>query len=241
MPEIVLNYHYKLELDTTPAGASRTWAEVKKGFNNLAESLNEVLYQASHFGDRGWGSTEVTGGQYIATLAGMRYAGDPLQDWLFSDDVRFAFGTARKTTLRVSQNDVALLEWDVTLANITQSGGAANQPAAVSVAVHGNGAPTALAGIYLEPLTVVSVPGTGAGNTAIYVNPAIEASHSYKYKTAASVDLPLFDAVLTTGWATWDGSADIEATTGNQIVIAEIETSSNKAKKAGIATVTSAT
>ncbi len=241
MPEIVLNYHYKFEIDTTPGEASETYAELGAGFSNLAEGLNEVLYQASHFGDGGWGSTEVTGGQFIATLTGVRVAGNAAQDYIYSDDVRYGFGAARKTKLRVSQNDVPLLVWPVTLANITQSGGAANQPAAISVAIHGNGAPQALAGIYLEPLTVVSVAGGSTGDTAIYVNPAVEASHSYKYKTGASVDLPLFDAVLTTGWTAWDGSADITATTGNQIVIAEIETATNKAKKAGRATVTSAT
>ena len=241
MPDIVLNHHYKLELDITPGGPSRTWAEIKRGFSNLAESLNEVLYQASHFGDGGWGSTEVTGGQNIATLTGVRYEGDPVQDYIFSDAVRYAFGSARKTSLRISKGDVALIEWGVTLANITQSGGDANQPAAITVAIHCNGAPKALAGIYLPPLTVVSVPGASEGDTAIYVNPIIEAGHSYKYKVGGSVDLPLYDAVLTTGWTSWDGESDITAETGQQIVIAEVETSTNKAKKAGKAVVTAAT
>ncbi len=239
--DIVLNYEYSLDLDITPYGASETWAPLYKGFSNIAEALNEVLHQASYFGDSGWGSSEVTGAQYIVTMTGVRYAGDAAQDYIFSDAVRYAFGSARKTTLRVSQNGVALVKWPVTLANITQSGGAANQPANISVAIHGNGAPQALAGIYLEPLTVVSVAGTGAGNTAVYVNPAKESANSYKYKTGASVDLPEFDAVLTTGWASWNGSANIAATTGQEIVIAEVETSTNKAKKAGRAIVTSAT
>lgn len=241
MPEeIVLNWHYELEIDITPSGAARTWAGIKAGFSNLAKSLNEMLYQAAHFGDGGWGTTEVTGGQNIATLTGVRYEGDPAQDYIFSNAVQYGFGKARKSTLRITQNDVPILEWPMTLANITESGGAANQPAAISVAVHCNGAPVLLADTYLEPLTVVSVAGTGTGNTAIYVNPVVEASHSYKYKTGASVDLPGYDDVLTTGWSTWDGEADIAAATGNEIVIAEIETASNKAKKAGRATVTAA-
>lgn len=240
MPDIVLNYHYKFEIDITPGTGVQTFAELKKGFSDLSESLNEVLYQASHFGDSGWGSTEVAGGQLVMTLTGVRYVGDPAQDYIFSDAVRYNFGSARKTTLRVSRDGVPLVDWPVTLANINQSGGAANQPAAVSVTFHGNGAPQALAGIYLEPLTVVSVPGTEAGNTAIYVNPIIEASHSYKYKTGANVDLPQYDQVLTTGWTSWNGTANIAATTGHQIVIAEVETATNKAKKAGKAIVTSA-
>ena len=64
MLELGLNYQNKLEIDITPNGVAKTWAEMKKGFANLAEGMNEVLYQASYLGDQGWGSTEVTGGQY---------------------------------------------------------------------------------------------------------------------------------------------------------------------------------
>lgn len=240
MPEIGLNYHNQLQIDITPGMASPTWARICKGFANLAESLNEVLYQASYLCDQGWGSTEVTGGQYIVTLTGVRYFADQAQDYIFSDAVMHQWGDARKTTLRIVRQNQAILEWDVTLANITISGGDSNQPSAISVAVHGNGAPRILTDIYLAPLTVISVAGIGAGNTAVYVNPVIESGRSYKYKTAAIVDLPAFDAVLTTGWSAWNGVVNIAAATGDQIVIAEVETASNKAKKAGRATVTAA-
>jgi len=238
MPQIALNYQNVLEINITPNGASPTWARLCKGFANLAESLNEVLYQASYLCDQGWGSTEVTGGQYIVTLTGVRYFADPAQDFIFSDAVMHQWGDARKTTLRIVRQNQAILEWDVTLANITISGGDANQPGAISVAIHGNGAPRILTDVYLAPLTLVSVAGTVEGETAVYVNPVIEAGHSYKYKTDASVELPAFDAVLTTGWTAWDGADGIAAVTGNQIVIVEVETSTNKAKKAGRATVT---
>ncbi len=240
MPEIELNYNCQLEIDITPLGASRMWAAIKKGFSNLAEALNEVLFQAAFFGDEGWGSSEVTGGQYTVTLTGVRFFNDQAQDYIFSDAVRLNFGVARKTTLRITRQNEAILEWGITLVNITASGGDANKPDAISVVIHGNGKPRILTGVYLDPLKVVSVAGSESGETAIYVNPAVESGHSYKYKTAASVDLPAFDAVLTTGWTAWDGSAEITAVTGDQIVIAEIETSSNKAKKGGIAEVTAA-
>lgn len=94
--------------------------------------------------------------------------------------------------------------------------------------------------IPLPNLTVSSSASSGTvGNTVITVSPAKGASNSYKYKTAASVQLPGYDEVLTSGWTSWDGSAEITATTGDQIVVAEVETSSNKAKKAGIAQVVS--
>ena len=42
MPEIVLNYDYVLQINTTPDEETGTYADVKKGFDNIAEALNEV-------------------------------------------------------------------------------------------------------------------------------------------------------------------------------------------------------
>lgn len=89
----------------------------------------------------------------------------------------------------------------------------------------------------LSPLTVVSVVGTSSGNTAIYVNPVKSGSNIYKYKTGStSIAYPAYQEDCSS-LTTWDGAADIKATTGNQIMIVECD-SSNKALKAGVATVT---
>lgn len=238
MPELALNYNYKVEIDITPS-SDPTWAEMYAGWKNLKESLNEVLHQATYFGDGGWGSTDVTGGQMTTTLAGVRMTGDAAQDYIFSNAVRYNWGSARKTNLRITAPDGAMVLWPITLAKIENSSGDANGAGDISVDLHGNGAPEVISGgLVIEPLVVVSVEGSLSGDTAIYVNPAIEAENSYKYKTAASVDIPVLDTVLTTGWTTWDGLAEITASTGNQIVIAEVETATNKAKKAGKAVVT---
>lgn len=68
MPDISLNYDYAFKINTTPEGESETMAEIKKGFDNVSESLNEVLYQGSFLGDSGYGSSFVTGGQLIVRL-----------------------------------------------------------------------------------------------------------------------------------------------------------------------------
>lgn len=90
----------------------------------------------------------------------------------------------------------------------------------------------------LGELTVTSAAGSTTGNTKITVTPAKSSGNSYKYKTAASVTLPEYDVVCSTGYTDWDGTADITATTGQKILIVEVD-GANKAKKAGIATVTS--
>lgn len=86
-------------------------------------------------------------------------------------------------------------------------------------------------------LTVTSAAGTTTGTTKITVAPTLTAGNSYKYTTGTAVSLPAADEVCTTGYATWNGSADIPAVTGQKIVVVEVD-ANNKAKKAGAATVT---
>ncbi len=89
----------------------------------------------------------------------------------------------------------------------------------------------------LETLTVVSVAGTAANKTKVYVNPVKEESNKYFYKTgAAPLDYPAYGETVSS--TTWDGTAEISGVTkGNQIMIIETD-STGKARKVGIATVT---
>lgn len=91
----------------------------------------------------------------------------------------------------------------------------------------------------LGTLTVTSIAGTATGDTKLTVAPTLTEGNSYRYQTAATVTLPTVGADCTTMTA-WDGTADITATTGNQILVVEV-TSAGLAVKAGIATVTSKT
>ena len=75
------------------------------------------------------------------TFTGDRKNGDAVNDYIFDENVQFAFGDARKTKFRIRRGTKAI-EWNVTLANITDAGGDANQPNAVTLTIHGNGKPT---------------------------------------------------------------------------------------------------
>lgn len=90
----------------------------------------------------------------------------------------------------------------------------------------------------LGAITVTSVAGTLSGATKITFAPAKSDGSTLKYKTSATVTLPVYNDVLTTGWTVWDGVSDITATTGNEIAIAEVD-SDNKCKNVGKATVVS--
>lgn len=142
MPEITLNYDYAFKINTTPESETQTMAEIKKGFDNVSESLNEVLYQGSFLGDGGYGSSFVTGGQLTVTLTGVRMIGDPAQDYIFGDAVYYNWGKARETDIEMTCPDGTAITCPVTLAKISRGGGAANSATTVSVEIHFNGKPT---------------------------------------------------------------------------------------------------
>ena len=139
---LAINYNYALKINTSPKAEQPTWAVVSDGFDNIGKSLNEVLYQGSYLGDGGWGSTEVTGGQLTVTLSGVSKHGDAAQDFIFSDAVKNNWGDARKTTFEISYPDGGKVNGNITLAKITEGGGASQGADAITVEIHFNGKPT---------------------------------------------------------------------------------------------------
>lgn len=242
MGDIQLNYNTLLEMDVSGGaynGTGPTWATVGTGWNDFDEAVNEVLNQASYLNDEGWGHSDVSGGQLTVSLNGERIAGDTVQDYIFSDTVKYGFGKYRKTKIRITRENGSKITWDVTLAKIKDGSGESQKIGAVSVEIHGNGAPTIVTGSNVDTLVIVSLAGTGAGKSSIYVNPVKGASNSLKFKVTS--DLPEYDQVLTTGWTALTAGADAitsGVTTGDVICVAEVTTSGNYARKAGFATVT---
>ena len=138
-PEI--NYETEAYINTAPSTQSPQWASIAALTKNMSQSMNEVLYQASYYKDKGWGSTEVTGAQLTLTLTGDVKPGDAACDYIMSDKVMYGLGDARKTHLKLQKGEKVII-WPVTLANITPAYGDSNQPNALTVTIHGNGRPT---------------------------------------------------------------------------------------------------
>lgn len=89
----------------------------------------------------------------------------------------------------------------------------------------------------LGTLTVTSAEGTATGDTKITVNPAKEnAGNVYKYKVATDAVTVGYGQNLR-NWTSWDGKADIKATTGQKITVVECD-GTYKALNAGSASVT---
>lgn len=89
----------------------------------------------------------------------------------------------------------------------------------------------------LGTLTVASTAGSTTGNTKITVNPAKEnINNVYKYKVGASETAVTYGQNLR-NWTTWDGKADVKATTGQKITVVECD-GTYKALNTGSASVT---
>lgn len=140
-----LNYETEAFINTMPGtgtdGGTATWASLAALTKNMAESLNEVLYQASYYADQGWGSTEVVGAQLTLTLTGDCKPSDPAYEYITSEKVMYGLGEARKTHMKLTKGDKYVI-WPITLANITKGRGDSAATNALTVTVHGNGRPT---------------------------------------------------------------------------------------------------
>lgn len=89
----------------------------------------------------------------------------------------------------------------------------------------------------LADLTVTSAEGTASGNTKLTVAPVKATANHYVYKTGATVAVvSKYDDVSS--WTAWNGTADLTATTGQEIAVVEAN-KFNKAIKGGKATVVS--
>ncbi len=200
MPNIALNYAYGMEINTTPGNPEGTYAPIKKGFSNISEAMNEVVYQASFLGDEGYGSTYVTGGQLIFTLSGVRMVGDPAQDYIFGDETYYCFGASRETDIRITCPDGSVIACPVTLAKIARSGGDANTGTSVSVEVHCNGKPA----VINTRLSALVIGG-------LMLSPAFDPQKGTYYCTTANES----DTVTATAA---DSAATVAITNGSETV-----------------------
>ena len=79
-----LNFQTLFELDTTPEGASRTWARLGDGLTTASPATNEKLDQKAYLDDDGGQTTEVTGFQLVYAFSGDRIPGNAAQDFIFA-------------------------------------------------------------------------------------------------------------------------------------------------------------
>lgn len=83
----------------------------------------------------------------------------------------------------------------------------------------------------IDELTLTASEGSATGKTKITVSPALESGDHYRYKTGSDI-VPAKGEDLS-DWSTWDGTSEISAQNGVDLLIAECD-GSNKAVKCGL-------
>ncbi len=137
-------YGIEASINTAASGASaEAWAPLDDGWDNISESLNEVVQQYFFLKDKGFARNHVTGMAPAFTLTGRRIVGDPAQDYIFA--AKYKLDANRETTFklerRAADNSAETLTCPVTLCNIQEFSGAATDDSAISVEIRFNGAP----------------------------------------------------------------------------------------------------
>jgi hypothetical protein len=139
---VELNNQINAELDVTPSAGTRSWQSLGKAFKSISQTLGENVYTASYLADSGFSSSEVTGLNFTVTFRGDYIAGDPVIEYIFSRDILYGVGDARKTKLRITKGNSSVI-WDVTMTKIQEAGGDANEPNSVTLELKGAGKPNA--------------------------------------------------------------------------------------------------
>lgn len=229
------------EIDITPNGAASTWVVFGNGIENLAEALNETVQQYFFFADNGYPRNFVTGMAPAYTCTGRRIIGDPAQDYIFNPAQKFGLMVERNTNFRISvgqaDGTISQITCPVTIANMTDFGGATTDGSAVSFEVRFNGKPTLATITPSNTLTVNSVAGTAEGDTLITVTPASPiAGCKYVYDYGTQAPTATVGSVLT-GWNDFTNNTDYTIPNGDEVVVAMVNTSTSVVVAQGQATV----
>lgn len=142
-PEIVPIYKYSLEIDTTPAGETRTWTALCAGINNITEAINETVQQYYFLCGKGAAVNYVTGIAPAVTLTGVRVIGDAAQDFIFGK--KYGLMTDRDTHMKLTRTaeggTTEVISANVTFAALSDISGATTDGSAINIEMRFNGMP----------------------------------------------------------------------------------------------------
>ena len=238
---LLVTHAIQAEIDTTPNGKASTFVTFGNGIENFAEALNEVLQQYFFFSDGGYARNYTTGMAPSYTCTGRRIIGDPAQDYIFNPARKFGLMAERNTNFRISvgtaDGTINQITCPVTIANVTDLGGATTDGSAVSFEVRFNGKPTLSTITPSQTLTVESVAGTAQGDTLLTVTPAEPAAGcKYVYAYGSVAPTATVGSVLT-GWNDFTSNQDYTMPEGNYVVVAMVNVATSVVVAQGQATV----
>ena len=228
-PEIVPVYKYTAEIDITPKGATRTWADLCAGFNNISEAMNETVQQYFFLCGSGHGVNFVTGMAPSMTFAGIRVIGDAAQDFIFSK--KYSLMSERDTHFRLTRHHedgtVDVISANVTFANLSDISGGTTDGSAISLEIRFNGAPF-LGDAWNDAATSYVVTQRLLHVTSDFSDPSVLAGASVTIELEEESGYTMASVVVTMGGE--DVTADvynssthvitIPAASGNIVIVA---------------------
>jgi len=132
---------------------------------------------------------------------------------------------------------------DVTIANVTDLGGATTDGSAVSFEIRINGKPVLSTITPTDALTVEFAAGTSAGDTLLTVTPSVPAvgnKYVYKYGTEAP-EATVGQALDTAGWNDFVSGQEYTIASGQKVTVAQVNLSTFVVTAKGEATVVAKT
>ena len=228
-PEIVPVYKYTAEVDITPKGPTRTWADLCAGFNNISEAMNETIQQYFFLCGSGHGVNYVTGMAPSLTMAGLRVIGDAAQDFIFSK--KYVLMSERDTHFRLTRHHedgtTDVISANVTFANLSDISGGTTDGSAISVEMRFNGAPF-LGDAWSEAATSYVVSQRLLNVTSDFTDDSVVAGEAVEIQLTADSGYTIAQVVVTMGgqdvtadvYNSGTGEITITAATGTIIVTA---------------------
>lgn len=243
MPDnfLLVSHAIQAEIDITPNGPARTFVVFGNGIENFGEALNEVVQQYFFFADGGYARNYVTGMAPAYTCSGRRIIGDPAQDYIFNSARKYGLMVERNTNFRISvgqaDGSISQIECPVTIANITDLGGATTDGSAVSFEVRFNGKPMLSNIKPSAALTVQSTAGAATGDTVITTMPESPvAGCKFVYSYGDEAPEANVGSVLT-GWNVFTSGAQYTIANGQYVTVAMINVSTSVVVATGNTTV----
>jgi hypothetical protein len=220
MSNKALNFQTLLEIDTTPEGATRTYARLGDGISSVTFNNNEEIDQAAYLDGNGGKSSEVTGFQFTAQFSGAEVPTDPAQAYIAK--LQNSIGSKRHTTARITGASGRVKSGDVTIRDIVVGGGDANAKGAFSFQVDFNGKPTDVEPVAADALTETFAAGSASGTTKATGAPATGDSLYYELSAAQkSVNgRQYLDLNQVTSYTSGN---DIAATVGQYLTVYEVD------------------
>jgi hypothetical protein len=228
-PEIVPVYKYTAEVDITPKGPTRTWADLCAGFNNISEAMNETIQQYFFLCGSGHGVNYVTGMAPSLTMAGLRVIGDAAQDFIFSK--KYVLMSERDTHFRLTRHHedgtTDVISANVTFANLSDISGGTTDGSAISVEMRFNGAPF-LGDAWSDSAVSYVVSQRLLNVTSDFTGDSVVAGEAVEIQLTADSGYTIAQVVVTMGgsdvtadvYNSGTGEINITAATGTIIVTA---------------------